>query len=363
MAIYFSEKFKQYRKAKDLTQEQLADIFHVSPQAISRWETGATCPDIELLPSIAAYFEVTVDELLGVDKIKDKARIDEITAEIYEKWTAGDIKAVIEMSRSAMREFPHEYMFQKNLAHALDMNYDSNEDKRKEQLHEAMTILERILDNCTDNEVRDSTLFTLSHVYKRIGNKEKAIETAKKLSHSINSSCVVLPTLLEGDELHELLKKNISNFAGKSAWYLHEYANSMYSFGSHENIVLINKAIEILNVIYEDGDYGYYNHSLQRYHFDLAQSYYMSNDFDNALTCIEKAAQHAIDYDNPSNSKHTSLAVRDFEKVGMVLKNIRTNQSHDMLHGRLPHFNFDKIKDDERFKVVIAKLEQHAKSE
>ena len=40
MAIYFSEKFKQNRKAKDHTQEQLAEIFHVSPQAISRWENG-----------------------------------------------------------------------------------------------------------------------------------------------------------------------------------------------------------------------------------------------------------------------------------------------------------------------------------
>ena len=363
MAIYFSEKFKQYRKAKDLTQEQLADIFHVSPQAISRWETGATCPDIELLPSIAAYFGVTVDELLGVDKIRDKARVEKITKEIYEKWTAGDIKAVIEMSRSAMREFPHEYMFQKNLAQALDMNYDSNEDKRKEQLHEAMTILERILDNCTDNEVRDSTLFTLSHVYKRIGNKEKAIETAKKLSHSGNSSCVVLPTLLEGDELYDLLKKNISNSAGRTVWDLHQFANSMYDLGSHERISLIRKAIDILCTIFEDGDYGYYNHHLERYYFDLAQNYYTANDFDSALSCFEKAAQHAIDFDLPSESTHTSLAVRDLEKVGMVLKNIRTNQSHDMLHSRIPHFNFEKIKENERFKAVIAKLEQHAKSD
>jgi len=56
MAIYISEKLKQFRKARDLTQEQIAAVFNVSPQSVSRWETGATYPDMELLPSIASYF-------------------------------------------------------------------------------------------------------------------------------------------------------------------------------------------------------------------------------------------------------------------------------------------------------------------
>ena len=56
MPIYFSEKFKDLRKARNLTQEQIADIFHISPQAVSRWETGATYPDIEILPHLAIFF-------------------------------------------------------------------------------------------------------------------------------------------------------------------------------------------------------------------------------------------------------------------------------------------------------------------
>jgi len=106
MAIYFSEVFKQQRKAKDLTQEQVAEIFHVSPQAISRWENGATYPDIEILPSIAAYFNITVDELLGVDKIKDKERIEEIIKEVTDKWNSGHIDEALEILRKAVREYP-----------------------------------------------------------------------------------------------------------------------------------------------------------------------------------------------------------------------------------------------------------------
>ena len=65
----FSEIFKALRKEKQLTQEQIAEILGVSPQAVSRWENSATFPDVTLLPQIAEHFETTVDELLGIKKI------------------------------------------------------------------------------------------------------------------------------------------------------------------------------------------------------------------------------------------------------------------------------------------------------
>ena len=71
----FSEIFKALRKDKHLPQEQVAEIFGVSPQAISRWENATSYPDITQLPNIAAYFETTVDDLLGVRKTVKKLKI------------------------------------------------------------------------------------------------------------------------------------------------------------------------------------------------------------------------------------------------------------------------------------------------
>ena len=53
------------RKAKGVTQEELSAALHISGQAVSKWENEACQPDISLIPSIAGYFGVTIDELFG----------------------------------------------------------------------------------------------------------------------------------------------------------------------------------------------------------------------------------------------------------------------------------------------------------
>lgn len=54
------------RKNKGITQEQLATKLGVSNQAVSKWESGQCYPDIQLLPEISEYFNVSIDELMGV---------------------------------------------------------------------------------------------------------------------------------------------------------------------------------------------------------------------------------------------------------------------------------------------------------
>ena len=59
-------KIKELRISKKITQEELAKALQVSTQAVSKWENGG-CPDLELIPGIAAYFNVSTDYLFGVE--------------------------------------------------------------------------------------------------------------------------------------------------------------------------------------------------------------------------------------------------------------------------------------------------------
>ena len=59
------EKLSEKRRRKNMTQDDVAEKLGVTPQAVSKWENDASCPDISLLPTIASLYETTIDELLS----------------------------------------------------------------------------------------------------------------------------------------------------------------------------------------------------------------------------------------------------------------------------------------------------------
>ncbi len=67
----FSEKLLTLRKAKNLTQEQLAEKIDVSRQSISKWESGQASPELEKIVALGTVFDVTTDYLLKSSEIDD----------------------------------------------------------------------------------------------------------------------------------------------------------------------------------------------------------------------------------------------------------------------------------------------------
>ena len=65
-----NENIATLRKEKNITQEELATAIGVTNQSVSKWESGQCCPDIALLPALADFFEVSIDELMGYKSAK-----------------------------------------------------------------------------------------------------------------------------------------------------------------------------------------------------------------------------------------------------------------------------------------------------
>lgn len=70
----FNEKLQKLRRAKGITQEQLAEELYVSRTAVSKWESGRGYPGIDSLKRIAEFFSVTVDDLLSGKEIMNIAQ-------------------------------------------------------------------------------------------------------------------------------------------------------------------------------------------------------------------------------------------------------------------------------------------------
>ena len=63
--MLIGDKIRLLRKNKSITQTQLAEALSVSSQSVSKWENHLSAPDISVLPVIARYFGITMDELFG----------------------------------------------------------------------------------------------------------------------------------------------------------------------------------------------------------------------------------------------------------------------------------------------------------
>lgn len=76
MDLNLGSVIKRLRTEQSVTQDALAEYLGISYQAVSKWETGTTLPDITLLPKLAAFFGVRIDELFSVDHEDELERID-----------------------------------------------------------------------------------------------------------------------------------------------------------------------------------------------------------------------------------------------------------------------------------------------
>ncbi|MBN2849078.1 MAG: helix-turn-helix transcriptional regulator [Erysipelotrichaceae bacterium] len=77
----FSLRLKALRESKEISQQALAGFLHYSQQSIAKWENGLGMPPADVLSSIASYFNVSVDYLIGHDLVVSEEYGEYVTAE------------------------------------------------------------------------------------------------------------------------------------------------------------------------------------------------------------------------------------------------------------------------------------------
>ena len=109
MTIYLSENIKRLRRENNLTQETLAEFLGVTFQSVSNWERGESYPDITILPEIASFFKVSIEELLGVNKSVDEEDIKRLLEE-HDNFT--DNKLIKESIHNLKAKYPNDFRVQ-----------------------------------------------------------------------------------------------------------------------------------------------------------------------------------------------------------------------------------------------------------
>ena len=153
------EKIKYLRKTRDMSQEKFAEYFNITPQAVSKWENGAAYPDITIIPAIAVFFGISIDELFDFDKTKLDNEIEGIVTEAA-ACRKSNLEKSAEILKTALEKYPNNEVLLNNLLYVLDSS------------DEVIEIAERLIANTRDDAIKYDALRILAKTYSECENYE-----------------------------------------------------------------------------------------------------------------------------------------------------------------------------------------------
>ena len=293
--LKIGENLKKFRLKQGLTQEKFADVLGVSAQAVSRWENGATYPDITLLPTIASYFNISIDQIIGFDTKQKEENIKAILKENRIYHNNGETAKSIELLRKAITDFPNESRLLYCLAQSLySLYFQSGEtyhdtDKKNAAL-ENIELLKKALHYADENFdeggcCRQMLVFN----YLEIGEYEKANEVAKKAPFMPTCREMLLPQTLQGQEATEIYQKNILYFTIGLYHNISELRkHGEYDFNQKLEISLMSEKLLLLIGGENSGFRQLFSNALQ-----ILKLYIKIDNKEKVLDYLEKALLYA----------------------------------------------------------------------
>lgn len=216
MLICLGENIKRLRIAKGITQEQFGYELGVSAQAVSRWENAATYPDITMLPMIADFFDVSMDELMGRGRELDGCERDTFFNKIYEMRDSGQDKSILEAYDKMLYRYPNDTYLLHGKAHYLYSQFQKNQDIAVAK--EIISLCKKI--NCFNKpDMQCGANALLVRVYARIGELEEAKKLANELPSFEIGRELLISECLQGADRTEHYRYLIERFNGKIALF------------------------------------------------------------------------------------------------------------------------------------------------
>lgn len=165
------------RKEKGITQEQLADYIGVSKASVSKWESGLSYPDILLLPELATYFNVSVDELLGYSPQLTKEDIEKIYNKFKHDFATKPFDEVMEQCDKLLKKYYSCFPFLLAMIQLL-LNYSAlgKTEKIKKEILQKCILLSQRVKNESENICDLKNANTMEALAEMtLGNNEEAI--------------------------------------------------------------------------------------------------------------------------------------------------------------------------------------------
>ena len=364
MKLNIGETIKKLRKEREITQEEFAEVLGVSCQSVSRWENNSCYPDIELIPTIASFFGISTDKLMGIDEITEKENIEKYLDRFQKAISKGELQECISIAREGVKEYPNSYVLLDKLMYALfcSCDDDGNITDWKENMEkydaEITALGERIMKYCPDINLRLEAASRLAFNHILHGRREigkKIYETFPPMELSRERQ---MWWALEKDEKLPFLRDTIKQsyeFLKSFIWLLAD-ADVV---DVETEFIAIQKIFELEKLIL-DGKRPKNAWGDVWLDFDIAKRYALMGDTDNAFKHLHLAVSEAKAFDNrPEEQKYNAVLVGEITERRLDFETSDTRPLCEILRDKwLIHDELDLIRDTEEFKAIIKELSE-----
>lgn len=318
--IDLGERIKLFRQRGGRTQEALAGELGVTAQAVSRWENSICYPDMELIPSLANAFGVSIDELFGYENEREK-RIDALAERIIDmnrKNSGVDecMDECIALARSALIEFPGNEKLMFALASVLfnagyvrrgekhltsddgfDV-YDVETHRTYPEWQEAVKLYEKLLQTLPCGEMRQRATVELSQLYKNLGESEKALALAASAPRIDASRAYLRINAFDGKEGVAACGEALLETALCGAELMRRIVCCDRTLPPDTAASMLENATGLFRLVCTDGDTERGIEDLL-VRTELLRSYYLwlAGEHDEAFSALDMALEHAQNVD------------------------------------------------------------------
>ena len=335
--IVLGDRIKELRQCAGKTQDALAVELGVTAQAVSRWEKGICFPDMELIPSIANYFGVSIDELFDYDNERTK-KIDALFDRITEMNRNNDgvdanMDACIQLARESLIEFPGNEKLTAALASALFnagyvrkgehhvedeegfIVYDVEQHRRYPEWKEAIRLYEKLLPALPDGALKQQSVLELAQLYKNTGEQEKATLLADSAPALAGLKPLLRIMAFDGKEAVAASGEALIETVRCSAELIERIVLSDRSIPPETASVLVENAVSMFGLVFTDGDFGTMNGFIAC--LQMLRSYYLwlAGEKDEAFAALHKALACAKELDRSSETVYSSPLLRHIKRA------------------------------------------------
>ena len=349
--LKIGENILQKRKERGITQEELAEFMMVTKASVSKWETGQSHPDILLLPKLATFFNISVDELIGYDPDLSSVQIQKFYIDLENRVTDAGMDSILEDIKIKIKQYYScfELLYYMALFILNHCGLATDTTKKEEYLEYANHILKRVREDSKDPILKEHSLSLRAACLISLGKSEEALNILPSSDMlSISKDCLVASAYLKtkkdnevDQKLQVMIYKNIIDLIT-----LLMMKSSLNNDDWVETLERVEDLIETFNLME-------INISIVlNFYLSLATHYIEDNNPKIASQYVEKLLNLLIE------SKEKSFKIRGDEYFNQIdewldenlLLSTNPNRSDDMIVS----FYIDAIENNESFKGIIS---------